>query len=84
MNEVELEKHEKYVENVNCLKRRQYYLEMINNGKIKNISNNSTMTQMALAHDYLESDFRDKLIDIEEQIKNGSLGSLKVSFSFSF
>lgn len=84
MSNDELDKHLKYIETVKCLKQRQYYLTCINqssssNTNINNLKSSSTNLNV-LAHDYLESDFRDKLLDIEEQIYGGSLGSLKVPF----
>jgi hypothetical protein len=42
------------------------------------INNTNGSANLALAHDFLESDFRDKLLEYEEQIYNGSLGSIKV------
>jgi hypothetical protein len=86
MNEVELEKHEKYIENVNNINRRQYYLLSLkknpsqNNNQSNGTNNGHKVNPNALAHDYLESDFRDKILDIEEQIYNGGLGSLKVIY----
>jgi uncharacterized protein YjcR len=81
MSDEEMAKHLKELETINSLKIRQYYLTTLNKtNQINNHTNGSAniVNQLALAHDFLESDFRDKLLDIEEQIYNGSLGSIKV------
>jgi hypothetical protein len=77
MSDEEMEKHLKELETINSLKMRQYYLTTLN--KTNQINNNTNgSANLALAHDFLESDFRDKLLEYEEQIYNGSLGSIKV------
>ena len=84
MSDEETEKHAKELETIHSLKIRQFYLTTLNKTNQNNIQTNGTanlLNQIALAHDFLESDFRDKLLDIEEQIYNGSLGSIKVGFS---
>ena len=79
MSEDELQKHAKELDIINNLKIREFYLKKLTaNGH----QNGTASNQLALAHDFLEIDFRDKLLDIEEQIFNGGLGSLKVIFYF--
>lgn len=84
MNEEELDKHGKELDAINSLKIRDYYLNTLTKigSHIPNHSNGgihiNKANPIALAHDYLESDFRDKILDMEEQIYNGSLGLLKV------
>ena len=44
MNEVELEKHEKYIENVNNINRRQYYLLSLKKNPSQNITASGTQS----------------------------------------
>ena len=85
MSEDDLEKHKNELNTINNLKSRQFYLTKLNKvtHQLNGVSDD-LINQPALAHDYLESDFRDKLLDMEDQIYNGSLGSIKVRLLFTF
>jgi bromodomain adjacent to zinc finger domain protein 1A len=55
----------------------------MNENDINSIVSNMTPSikgHLLVANEQLEADFRQKLLDIEEQINAGSLGSLKVLF----
>ncbi len=85
MSDEEMEKHLKELETINSLKMRQYYLTTLTKlGSHVSNQSNGINTTVALAHDYLESDFRDKILDMEDFIYNGSLGLLKVNLLISF
>ena len=84
MSDEDYDKHEKQLESIKYLKRREFFLSTLTklNGQDASNLNGVTfhkMNPIALAHDFLESDFRDKIVDMEDFIYNGSLGSLKVS-----
>jgi hypothetical protein len=85
MSDEEMEKHLKELDTINNLKIRQYYLTTLTKlgSHVSNQSNGISKT-VGLAHDYLESDFRDKILDMEDFIYNGSLGLLKVNFLIGF
>ena len=86
MSDEETEKHAKELETIHSLKIRQFYLTTLTKlgSHASNQSNGiNKANPIALAHDYLESDFRDKILDMEDFIYNGSLGLLKVNNKFT-